>query len=116
MSRYHRPRRRLRALLLLSLLAGCTYWKNEPPVGAAAVLTEARSRNVRVTKADGTRVELQDARIANDTLSGLGENRDTVRLAVLDVMQLEVRANDPYRTALIGVVLVGGLLITGASY
>ena len=116
MRRHIRPRLRPGSLLLLSLLTGCTYWKNEPPVGAAAVLTEARPRNVRVTTADGSRLELRNARIVHDTLTGLGEHRDTMRVAVSDVKQLELRTHDQYRSILLVAALVGMMMVGAESY
>ena len=74
MPRNDRPRVR-NGILLLSILAGCAYWKNEPPVGAPAVITETSPRTVRVTLADGLRVRFRKAWIAHDTLTGLGGTR-----------------------------------------
>jgi hypothetical protein len=100
MPRNDRPRVR-NGILLLSILAGCAYWKNEPPVGAPAVITETSPRTVRVTLADGSRVRFRKAWIAQDTLTGLGENGDTTRGALSQVMQLERRAVDQARTVLL---------------
>jgi len=97
-------------ILLLSLLVGCTYWKNQPPVGAAAVITETTPRTVRVTMADGSRVKFRKAWIARDTLTGLGEDGDTTRVALNQVMQLERRAVDQART-----VLLLGLFALGTA-
>jgi hypothetical protein len=109
-----RNRRRPFGLLLLGLLASCTYWRTEPPAGAAAVVTEARPRTVRVSKADGSRMELRGARIANDTLTGVAETGDTVRIVLAEVMQLERRATDTFRTAMIGALMFSTVFVASA--
>jgi hypothetical protein len=108
MSRNDRPRVQT-GILLLSLLVGCAYWKNQPPVGAAAVITETTPRTVRVTMADGSRVKFRKAWIAQDTLTGLGE-KETTRVALNQVMKLERRAVDQART-----VLLLGLFALGTA-
>ena len=109
-----RTRGRPSGLLLLGLLASCTYWKNEPPIGAAAVVTAARPRTVRVSTSDGSRSELRDASIANDTLTGIDERGDTVRVALAEVMQLERRATDTFRTAMVGALLFSTVFIASS--
>jgi hypothetical protein len=94
---------------------GCTYWRNEPPLGAAAVVTETSPRTVRVTMPDGSQVQLREARIAQDTLTGLRENGDTMRVALAQVMQLERRATDHYRTALVGAAIFA-MMVAAASF
>lgn len=112
--RFNLQSRRPSGLLLLGLLASCTYWKAELPNGAATVVTEAQLRTVRVTNADGSRTELRDARIANDTLTGVEERGDTVRVALAEVMQLERRATDTFRTAMVGALLFSTVFIASS--
>lgn len=104
-----RARVRPGAPLLMVLLAGCNYWKNEPPVGAGAVVTESKPRIVRLTRADGSRLVLRDARIAHDTLTGLRANGDTMRVAVSEIERLELGKE---RSALFAVVVFAGVVAT----
>ena len=111
MPRDVRPRFRSGAVLLLGALTCCTYWKSEAPAGSATVGREASPRTVMVTRADGSRVKVRDARIARDTLTGLGEGRDTLRIALAEVVRVERRALDPARTILAFALFVGSIAV-----
>jgi hypothetical protein len=58
-----------RAPLLVAFLAGCRSWRAEP-LPAAGAPARAVGGHLRVTRADGARVELTRTRIAGDSLRG----------------------------------------------
>ncbi len=99
------------ALGLMLVLAGCTSWKTQsaPP---AEVIAGSTGDHVRVTRFDGSILELTKAAVSADSLSGhaLGSkdslSRTTIPLA--DVQSVAVRRISAGKTAL----LVAGLGVT----
>jgi hypothetical protein len=117
-----RPTRRsARSALALSLagtvagLPACRTWRAEPlprAVAGAPAPERIVRGPVRATRLDGRRVELAEARVANDTLRGPLRARAapggvaTVAVPLDSVHALEARRFSPVRTA----GLVGGIL------
>ena len=119
------PLRRVIAIgLLLSFSAqvtGCSSWsaQTKPP---GQVLTEKSYKQVRVTKADGSRIELYNPTVVNDTLTGYRKppseraRGEPVPIAVSDILYIEVRRIDTGKTILLAAgISVTLLLIAAAS-
>jgi hypothetical protein len=100
-------------LLIASYTAACHSWQ---PVGPtpAAYLREHQASAVRVTRSDGTLLELKEPRVVGDTLMGLrlkdsGQVADSLSLPVGEIHTLAVRESDTGRT----LALVGGFVALG---
>jgi hypothetical protein len=76
------------------LLGGCTTWE-EPPAPSP---TEARAIHglVRVTRSDGSSMELGDARVQRDSIVGTPRRNADARVAIAlsDVRRVEVERVD----------------------
>jgi SAM-dependent methyltransferase len=107
------------ALLLgLSNLSGCTSWQ-EKEVAPAQLVADQHPSTVRVTRADQSRVVLQQPTIGGDTLVGMvaaGRPRGETRIALADVKRIEVRHFSAGRTiglaAAVPAVALGVFLVT----
>ena len=111
------PLQRLRAhraslayLLLVTYPPACTAWHVGTPTPAEFIAREQPQR-IRVTRLDGTSVDLRTPEVRGDSLWGArggglaqGDNERTVALALSDVRQVAVRRTSAGKTLL----LVGG--------
>jgi hypothetical protein len=113
------------AILLLALhLGGCTRW--EPTtVSPRVLIEEERPSAVRVTRADGTRVELDDPLIRADSISMPREDCEraftsdgraacvgVTSVALDDVQALDLRRPDAVRT--VAALVLGPVVFLGA--
>ncbi len=65
-------RRPIAGVLLLCFLAACTSWHVEKEVSPLQLISTKHPRAVRLTRADGSRIVLEQPRIAaGDTLAGV---------------------------------------------
>ena len=116
-----------RSLSLLIIASGCHAWQPVAKPGAGGSLPEVPAvvRVRRVIRCDSTSspdciarqntVTLHNARVEGDSLIGYYDDRDRDRVAIheRDVVSIESRNVDPYRTA--GVALgIGALIALGA--
>ncbi|HEX6432746.1 MAG TPA: hypothetical protein VFZ87_00820 [Gemmatimonadales bacterium] len=101
----------LATLVPLGGVAGCTTWKTQEASPAEVVGNNPRDR-VRVTRSDGSMVELVRPLVTADTLTGhwVGANDSTSRVAIplSDVRSLALNRVSAGKTAL----LIGGLGVT----
>lgn len=105
-------------LVLVFQVSGCAEWMNyqQPP---AEVLTEKAPEQVRVTRSDGTQLEVYSPKIVYDTLVGYRsmssdpakQSSQVVRVAVADIKSMEVRQANTGATVVL--VAVAGLLLVG---
>jgi len=126
--------RRLTALAMVALLlGGCSTWRMQGQAPATAVSTTSPPPHVRITRQDGTGLEIYRAVVQGDSLIGVGpavSSPDTImygrfvtppdsypRIAVAlrDIHTLEIRTHSGGKTALlvtsITVVLLAGFTI-----
>jgi hypothetical protein len=102
--------------MLAPLAAGCTTWKTQS-AAPEQVLAEKTTNRVRVTRPDGSTIELVNPLIAGDTLSGSLSGSSTAdstrRMAIplSDVRSVAVQRVSAGRTAL----LIGGLGLTAIA-
>jgi len=81
-------RRSIAGTLLLCYLAACTSWHVEKEASPLQVISTKHPRAVRLTRADGSRMVLDQPRIAaGDSMAGV-HNGVTSTVAVLDVTQV----------------------------
>src|SRR5439155_9139015 len=81
-------RRPIAGVLLLCFLAACTSWHVEKEVSPLQLMSTTHPRVVRVTRADGSRLVLDQPRIAaGDSLAGV-HNAVLSSVAVSDVTQV----------------------------
>jgi len=80
-------RRPIAAVLLLCYLAACTSWHVEKEVNPLQLISTKHPRVVRLTRADGSRMVLDQPRIAGDSLAGV-HNAVLSSVAVSDVTQV----------------------------
>jgi hypothetical protein len=91
-------------------ISGCTSWSAQP----TQVLAQKSYDVVRVIQNDGSRAEVFEPRVADDSLSGFAGGPSTshqakaVRIALADIRYLEIRKGDAGKT----VLLVAGIGIT----
>jgi hypothetical protein len=98
---------------LLLQVSGCTSWstQKQPP---AQVLSEKAYDKVRVTRIDGSRMELYQPGVVNDTLTGFkskpekGKEPKPVRIAMADIKSVEIHKVSAGKT----VLLVAGIGLT----
>ncbi len=96
-------RRSLACTLLLCCLAACTSWHVEREVSPLRLISSKHPRAVRLTRADGSRIVLEQPRIAaGDSLTGT-HNRVLKSVAVSDVTQVATQNVSAVKT--IGVFL-----------
>jgi hypothetical protein len=110
----HPDRRRARPLLLLLCYAsGCTSWQVQQ-IAPAQLVADRHPSTVRVTRADHSRLVLQQPAIVADTLVGAeasGRPAGEARIAVSDVQRIEVRHVSAGRT--IGLALAVPVVALG---
>ena len=81
-------RRSLACALLLCYLAACTSWHVENEVSPTQLISTKHPRVVRLTRTNGSHVEIDHPQIAaGDTLTGI-HNTVLSRVAVSDVTQV----------------------------
>lgn len=116
-------RRVVSALMLAAYLPACTsYHATTQPV-AEVTAAPTPPKHLRVTTNDGSVVEVDAPRVANDTLYGStwvtgpgGQQRAGVMaIPVADIRTVEVKKGDGMKTLLLVGGIVGGLLILGAA-
>jgi len=91
-------RRPIAGVLLLCFLAACTSWHVEKEVSPLQLISTKHPRAVRLTRADGSRIVLEQPRIAaGDSLTGT-HNRVLKSVAVSDVRQVATRRVSPGKT------------------
>jgi len=97
----------LRALILLvAYLPACQAWHTEA-VTPRAVIEANHPDQVRVVRADGTKLVLHRPMVVADTLRGRAEEP---AIPLSDVEAVETRHGDPGKSLLLGVGIVGGVL------
>lgn len=102
------PRRRAVAALLLTLyLPSCVFWSATKTPLPELTGTEAPPALVRVTTTEGSKLELQDPRVHDDTLIG-GAVPDTgwVSVALADISKVEVRKKNTLKTIGAGALIL----------
>jgi len=101
-------------LLLLIYLSGCTSWHVQN-VAPAQVIADRHPTAVRVTRADQSRVVLQNPTVVGDTLVGAPDSARAAverRIALSEVQKIEVQQGDAGKT--IGLaVAAAGLVVFG---
>ena len=105
------PRRRsgIACLLLLVYLPACTSWQVGTSTPAQFVQTEQPDR-VRVTRADGTKMELRSPVVQGDSLVGTAGEDTTSHVSLLlsDVQSVAVQKVSAGKTTL---AVAGGLVV-----
>jgi len=106
-------RRRIACTLLLYYLAACMSWHVEEEVSPLQVISAQHPRTVRLTRTDGSRVVLDEPRIAaGDSLVGVHYGVPS-SVAVSDVTQVATRRVSPGKT--IGLFLGLSTVVVGAA-
>jgi len=106
-------RRPIAAVLLLCYLAACTSWHVEKEVNPLQLISTKHPRVVRLTRADGSRVVLDEPRIAaGDSLLGVHYGVQS-SVAVSDVTQVATRRVSAGKT--IGLFLGLSTVAVGAA-
>ena len=96
-------RRPIACTLLLCYLAACTSWHVTQGVSPLQLISTEHPRTVRVTRTDGSRIFLDEPRIAaGDSLVGVHDGVQT-SVAVSDVSQVATQKFSPAKS--IGLVL-----------
>jgi hypothetical protein len=112
-------KRRLSALLLLSLyLTGCTTWR-PVTVSPRQLIEDEQPGLIRIVQADGTQLELRNPRLERDSVTAVFSVRlssgrfvtDTARIALTDVTAVETKRLSIIRTAALTVVAVPVLFV-----
>lgn len=108
-------RRRCIATVLLVTLQGaaCHAWHTED-VAPEVVLATQQPTKLRVTRTDGGQLVLHGPLLRGDTLVGIGEQQQEVRIALPDVRHVATRGFSAGRTVGLGlgvVAIVGGALV-----
>jgi hypothetical protein len=108
-------RRTISMLLLAAYLPACTAYHLTDMSVAQLTAPPKPVERVRVTKEDGTRVQVWEPRVARDSVIGMkaAPGKDTARVAVSlgDIREVEVQKVDALKTA--GGVLVVGTVLAG---
>ena len=102
-------RRRISAFLLFVFLFGCTSWHPEP-VTPRAFFTDKEPLRVRVTLADGRRVELDSARLRGDSVVGTS-SREPVQIALTDIREVATSRSSTSRSVALGIGIGAGVLV-----
>jgi hypothetical protein len=101
-TRLTRPRGILSGLLAVSTLSACTSWHTQP---LAEVIAKPQSHDVRVDRADGTRLVIVKPQATADSLVGTSGGKPA---------GVAVRRSDGTKTGILilgGVVLVVGTIV-----
>jgi len=96
-----------KAVIVASLAAfatGCMEW-TEVAMGGPGVVSDDIGSQVRITRADGSRIVLKEATVAADSIAGVDENGAPARVAMSDVQALEEGQVSP------AVVLMPALIV-----
>jgi hypothetical protein len=99
--------------LLLAFAPACSSWHVGTPTPAEFIARE-RPPDVRVTRTDGSTVDLTAPEVRGDSVAGRLKGRDTAPYSVplSDVRSVAVRKTSTGKTLLlVGGVLVGTLLV-----
>jgi hypothetical protein len=113
------PRLRISIFLLLVLpLGGCMHWSSRP-LPAPGQQASFRG-SVRVTRADGQVLLLDNAAVRADSVTGISHRQPALRVAIptSDVHRVEARRTNTPVTAGVVVLLAGavvGLIIASSS-
>ena len=104
-------RQRCTATLLLMTLQGtaCLAWHTEG-VAPQVVLATQQPRALRVMRTDGRQLVLQHPVLRGDTLVGISDQQEEVRIALTDVRQVATRGFSAGRTVGLGVGLAAGVV------
>ena len=104
-------RRRCTATLLLMTLQGtaCLAWHTEG-VAPQVILATQQPRALRVMRTDGRQLVLQHPVLRGDTLVGISDQQEEVRIALTDVRQVATRGFSAGRTVGLGVGLAAGVV------
>ncbi|HSE66630.1 MAG TPA: hypothetical protein VLB12_06570, partial [Gemmatimonadales bacterium] len=77
--------------LISALMLACTYWQPVTP-NPAEFISEKQPEKVRVTRADGSKVQLRYPRVVEDSLQGMagGEAQgDTLRRVAISLSDVQ---------------------------
>jgi hypothetical protein len=107
-------RRVVSALMLAAYLPACTSYQATTQPVAEVTAAPTPPKHLRVTTTDGAVVEVDDPRVANDTLygstwtTGAGgkQSAGVITIPISDIRTVEVRKSDGTKTLL----LVGGIV------
>ena len=106
-------RRTIACTLLLCYLAACTSWHVEKEVSPLQLMSTTHPRVVRVTRADGSRLVLDQPRIAaGDSLAGV-HNAVLSSVAVSDVTQVATPRFSAGKT--LGILLGLSVVVVGTA-
>ena len=106
-------RRPIACALLLCYLAACTSWHVEKEVGPLQLISAKHPRMVRLTRTDGSRVVLDEPRIAaGDSVAGL-RNGVLSSVGVSDVTQVATSRFSAGKT--VGLFLGLGVVAVGTA-
>ena len=106
-------RRSIACALLLCYLAACTSWHVHEGVSPLQFITTEHPRFVRLTRTNGSHIEIDDPKIsAGDTLTGI-HNTVLSRVAVSDVTQVATPRVSAGKT--IGIVLGLSAVVVGVA-
>ena len=114
-------RRIVSLLLLAAYLPACTAYHQTDASVAQLTASPKPVDRIRVTKLDGTRVQIWGPRVALDSVIGMnqapGKETGRVAIALADIQSLEVKEVDALMTG-VGVVgtLVGISLVMAGLY
>ena len=107
------PSRRHRSAMLVVVLltSGCSIWRPLPGGGLAGPRSE-RLAHARIAMRDGTRLELDDATITPDSITGLGgESRTRLAVARREVASLDARQPDNSKTFRAGALTAISMMV-----
>jgi hypothetical protein len=98
----------VRLMLIITYSAGCHSWQTVGPT-PAEYLQGHQVEAARITRTDGTVLELQNPRVAGDSLTGQLAGSPPMSLPLTEVDSLAVRKTDAGET----LALIGGLWALG---
>jgi hypothetical protein len=97
------------ATVWVTLTAACTALQ---PVKPAALNAPSRPKSVVVTRADHTRIVVNQPEVSGDTLTGMANGaRQSIPLS--DVLSIRAREHDPQRTRNAVVLGLGAVAVVG---
>jgi hypothetical protein len=96
------PKRCVCATLVVLLLAGCSLWRPLPGANLSQAGSE-RLGHAKVFMRDGTELELEQATVSRDSISGLaGDTRTRMAVARSEVVSVDTRQTNGPATFLVG--------------
>jgi hypothetical protein len=109
--------RRVCATLAVLLTAGCSLWRPLPGADLSCVGSE-RLGHAKVFMRDGTELELEEATISPDSISGLGgDTRTRMAVARSEVVSVDTRQTNGPATFLVGgLIPFAFLLLATVAY